>query len=287
MPLIPWDSLKTTEFAGLDPARTLVLMPVAAVEQHGPHLPLGTDARINAGLVDRLARRLPSDLTLLALPAQTVGASAEHIHFPGTLSLEPETLLAVWVALGAAVRRAGLDKLLILNSHGGQGGLAELAARRLRLEHGLLAVVANSYGLGPPEGLFPARETRFGHHGGTIETSMMLALHPDLVDRSALRDFASREEALAAEAHELRAVGPAAFAWTAEDLNPAGATGDAAAADALRGDQTLDAMAARLATLVQEMAGFALPARPLAPRSPETPIGDSAPGVRAAHRDRK
>lgn len=262
MPLVAWDSLKTTAFAALDPARTIALLPVAAVEQHGPHLPLGTDAWINAGLVARLARRLPADAMVLALPAQTVGASAEHVNFPGTLSLEPELLLAVWTALGAAVRRTGLRKLLILNSHGGQGGLAELAARRLRMDHGLLAVVANSYGLGPPPGLFPERETRFGHHGGAIETAMMLALHPEQVDRTAAAAFPSREEAMAETAGELRAVGPAAFAWAAEDLHPAGVTGDAAAADAALGARTLDAMADRLAALVCDMARTELPHRP-------------------------
>jgi len=258
MPLRSWDSLKTTDFAGLDPSRTIALLPIAAVEQHGPHLPLSTDAVINAGLVERLDSRIDPAVTVLVLPAQVIGASAEHLHFSGTLSLEPETLLAVWCGLGAAVHRAGLRKLLILNSHGGQGGLAELAARRLRMQLGLLVVVANSYGLGPPAGLFPERECRFGHHGGAIETAMMLALEPALVAQASLRTFASREETLAAEAAELRAVGPAAFAWAAEDLHPDGVTGDAAAADAERGAQTLAAMADRLAALIADMAEFSL-----------------------------
>lgn len=276
MPFRAWTSLTTVEFAGLDPESTIAVLPIAAVEQHGPHLPLGTDAAINAGLLAQLAPRVPVPATVLALPALPYGESLEHAGFPGTLTLRPETLLAVWTEVGVAVARAGLRKLLILNSHGGQGGLAETAALRLRVEQGMLAVVAHSYRLGPPDGLFDPTEMRYGLHGGAVETALMLAVQPDLVKMAAVRRFSSAEETLAVEMAELRACRGTNFAWAAQDLNPAGVTGDAAAATAAAGHTTLEAMAGRLAAVVADMVRFPLarlrpgPLDPTAPRNAST-----------------
>ena len=125
---------------------------------------------------------LPAGAPVLVLPTTAVGKSNEHIDFPGTLTLSAETLSRVWYEIGASVRRAGVRKLLLFNSHGGQPQVMQIVARELRIDHQMLVVAANWFSWGMPEGLFDPAELRHGIHGGTVETAMMLALRPDLVD---------------------------------------------------------------------------------------------------------
>lgn len=255
-----WQDLATTDFARVDPRRTIALLPVAAIEQHGPHLPLATDAAINAGLVRATLARLPSDASVLVLPALPVGDSLEHTAFPGTLSVDLDALLGLWLAVGRSVARAGVRKLVILNSHGGQRGHVDQAALRLRVECGLLVVRAHSFGLGMPPGLFEADELAHGIHGGAVETSLMLHLHPQLVRREAIADFRSLGQTLAARGGLLGVEKPVGIGWMSQDLNPAGVCGDARAASADKGAALLDHMAGRLAELLAEVATFDLPA---------------------------
>ncbi|NIW24071.1 MAG: creatininase family protein, partial [Gammaproteobacteria bacterium] len=180
-----WQELTTCDFAGLEPERTVALLPVAAIEQHGPHLPLATDAVINAGIVTEAMQRLPDDLSVLVLPALNVGSSLEHTAFAGTLSIDAETLLAMWRQLGACVARAGIRKLVILNTHGGQTALVDLAALQLRAAHAMLVARANYLRFGTPAGLFSEQELTGDVHGGLVETSLMLHLRPDLVRQDA------------------------------------------------------------------------------------------------------
>lgn len=249
-----WQDLTTEDFAGLDPERTIALLPVGAVEQHGPHLPLVTDTCILEGIVARTLELLPASARVLVLPTQAVGDSAEHGGFAGTLSLSPETLIRAWSELGAAVRRAGLRKLVMLNSHGGQPQVVDIVAQKLRLEHAMLAVKVNSFALGTPGGLFDGEELRHGIHGGALETSLMLHLRPDLVRREALADFDSLAARWAREGRTLGVERPAGVGWMAQDLNPAGACGNAAAADATRGAKLLDHLASQLLAVVRELA---------------------------------
>ncbi len=250
-----WQDLATTDFGGLDPESTLALLPVAAIEQHGPHLPLGTDQVINRGIVDAAKTHLAPGVRVLALPELAVGDSLEHSAFPGTLSLRPELLLEQWTELGRAVARAGLRKLMILNSHGGQVGLVDQAALRLRVEQRMLVVRANYFAFGTPAGLFARDELADGLHGGELETSMMLHLRPDLVRREALRDFAAPT---AARGGLLGPERPVGFAWMTQDLNPAGAVGNAARADAQRGSELLAHLGKCLARLLSETAAMPL-----------------------------
>lgn len=252
-----WRDLTTRDVATLDPARTVALLPVAAIEQHGPHLPLATDAIINAGIVEgALARLGPGDPRLLVLPGLEVGHSLEHTGFPGTLTASAETLLDLWTGVGAAVARAGIERLILFNSHGGQTGLVDLAALRLRASHGMLVVRANWFRFGVPEGLFSATEIAYGIHGGELETSLVLALRPDLVRMDAAADFAGLPQRLADGGGLLGCDRPMGFGWMSEDLNPAGVCGNAAAADADRGRALLEHLAGCLAGLVREVAGF-------------------------------
>lgn len=245
----PWAELKTTDFKGDAPSR-IALLPVAATEQHGPHLPLGTDAYI----LEAILARLDVSAEVLLLPMQSVGDSLEHGDFPGTLSQRAEILIASWIALGHAVADSGIRRLAILNSHGGQPQIVDIVAKRLRAERKMTVARINTFLLGVPSGTFSDDELAYGFHGGEVETSMMLAIRPDLVDMEAAADFPNRASEMTSEYHTLRAEGPAALAWQAQDLNPAGVTGNAAMADAERGENTLLHIARRVSEALADLA---------------------------------
>jgi creatinine amidohydrolase len=253
-----WQDLTTAEFGRVDAERTVAVLPVAAVEQHGPHLPLATDAIINEGLVRATLERVPAGATLLALPAQNVGLSSEHTSFAGTLSIRDTTLLDAWTDIGRSVARTGVRKLVVLNTHGGQKTLVDLVAVRLRSELGMLVVRATYFAFGALPGLFDPAEVLHDIHGGEVETSLMLHLKPDLVRTAALADFKGLPHELAARNKLLGAEKPVGIGWRAEDLNAAGACGNAAKADGRRGAQHLSYLADRLAVLVAEVAATPL-----------------------------
>jgi creatinine amidohydrolase len=253
-----WQDLTTTDFGRVDPERTVALLPVAAVEQHGPHLPLATDALINDASVRTALDRLSGDTSLLVLPAQNVGLSPEHTSFAGTLSIRDSTLLDAWTDIGRSVAGAGVRKLIVLNTHGGQKTLVDLVAVRLRSELGMLVVRATYFAFGAPPGLFDAAELVHDIHGGEVETSLLLHIRPDLVRTAALASFSGLPHELAARGGLLGAEKPVGIGSRAEDLNPAGACGNAARADAERGAQHLGFLAERLAALVADVAAAPL-----------------------------
>lgn len=249
-----WQELTTEDVAALDRARTVALLPVAAVEQHGPHLPLGTDAMINEGVVARTAATAPADLELLVLPMIAIGKSNEHQDFAGTLSASGETLLRLLTEIADGVARAGLRKLILLNSHGGQPQVLEIAAQDLRARLGMIVVVANAWRMMDREALLPPAEREAGLHAGGFETALMLHLRPDLVRRDKIRDFPSSARDLEKKFPSLAAHGRVAFAWQAQDLNPAGAVGDARLGTAEMGHKLIDSAASRLIALADELA---------------------------------
>jgi creatinine amidohydrolase len=256
-----WWDLTTEEFARLDMERVVALLPVCAVEQHGPHLPIRVDAAINAGIVARALELLPPDLTLLVLPAQNVGKSDEHIAFPGTLSIQYETLGRLWFDLAESVLRAGCRKIIFFNSHGGQPQLIDIVCRDLRVRLNMLAVNCAWFNVVEMGDLFSAEELRYGIHGGAVETSIMLYLHPELVKMDRARNFVSRAIAIEAESSVLRIEGPTGIGWQTQDLNEAGACGDATQADALLGKQLLERAAAALVALAGDVSRYPLSAR--------------------------
>jgi creatinine amidohydrolase len=253
-----WQDLATTDFGRVDVERTLALLPVAAIEQHGPHLPLSTDSLINDGIVRAALERLPADITLLVLPAQSVGSSPEHTSFAGTLSIRDSLLLDVWTELGRSVARAGFRKLIVFNTHGGQKSLVDLLAVRLRSELGMLVVRSTYFAFGALPGLFDPAEILHDIHGGEVETSLLLHLRPDLVRTAALADFKGLPHELATRNKTLGAEKPIGIGWRAEDLNASGACGNAAKADGRRGAQHLSYLGDRLAALVGEVAATPL-----------------------------
>ncbi|MEO6367691.1 MAG: creatininase family protein [Steroidobacteraceae bacterium] len=247
-----WQAFTTSELSALDPERSIALLPVAAVEQHGPHLPLGTDALINAALVDALlAHDCPG---LLVLPALDVGHSLEHGSFAGTLSIAAEPLLAAWEDIGRSVANTGVRKLVILNTHGGNTPLVQLAALRLRAAQQMLVVRANYFAFGSPAGLFAAEELQHGFHAGEMETSLMMHLHPQLVRRAALADFDALPRRMAAHNQLLGPEKPVGFGWLSQDLHPEGVCGNALGADAARGAILFEHLLASLVTLLGEVA---------------------------------
>jgi creatinine amidohydrolase len=255
-----WADLATTDFAALDAEATVALLPVAAVEQHGPHLPLSVDQSLVDGIVQAALPRVPEALPLLVLPTQQVGYSPEHAQFRGTLSLSPETVIALWTDIGAGVARAGVRKLLLFNSHGGQASLMDIVARELRVRHQLIVYSCSWWNLplGDAHGLFSAEEHRFGVHAGEIETSLMLALRPDRVRMEHAANFGSTSRERAAAYPILGNGRSAKLGWAMQDYNPQGAAGNAAGATLEKGRALLDAAAGQLALLVQEISALPL-----------------------------
>lgn len=252
-----WEEMTTQDFATLDPERAVAVLPVAAIEQHGPHLPVSVDAAINRAIVDRVMALLPADLAVTFLPMMPVGKSNEHLAFPGTLSLSAETLIRVWTEVGESVARAGIRKFVLLNSHGGQPQIMDIVARDLRVRLKMFVVALNYWAVGTPPGLFPEIEQEHGIHGGSGETSIMLYLHPDLVREAERRDFTPASIEIAQRYRYLRPEGRGVgFGWQTQDLNPHGAVGNALDADAARGRQIIDYVAPRIADLLGEVEAY-------------------------------
>jgi creatinine amidohydrolase len=253
-----WADMTWRDFERADMSKVIAVLPVAAVEQHGPHLPLGVDCFVNEGWVGRAAAALPSDLQVLFLPVQTVGVSGEHTGFPGTLALSIETAVRAWTDIGDSVARTGCRKLVVLNSHGGNVAAIEAVTLRLRMRWRMLAVHASWRRLGYPDGLFSSREMAHGVHGGDSETSLTLAFRPELVRADEVRDFPSAAEIIERDFALLRAKPPLGFAWAASDLNPEGAVGEADKASAEKGERAIAYGVERLIALLRDIHAFDL-----------------------------
>lgn len=255
-----WSQLTTRDFGALDASATVAVLPLGATEQHGPHLPLGVDTVLADGIVAAALPLLPPELPVLFLPTQQIGLSPEHARFAGTLTLSAETLIRVWNEIGAGVARAGVKKLVLFNAHGGHVGAMDIVARELRAAHGLIVYSVSWFNLplGDAGAQFSAQEHRFGVHAGEIETSMMLALTPQLVRMSEAKDFRSTSEQRAADYAILGNGKSAKLGWAMEDYNAHGAAGNAAAATAASGQAVIDAAARQLALLLAEVSRLPL-----------------------------
>ena len=245
---LDWQDYRAPEWKAVDPMNTIAILPTAAIEQHGPHLPVGTDTIINAGLLALLRAKCPDDLDLRILPVQAVGKSNEHLWAPGTLTLTAPTALAVWTEIGLSVARARVRKLVILNSHGGNVDLISIVGRELRVQAGMLVVKLGWGAYGVPEGLYSGQETTYGIHGGDVETSMVLAFRPDTVDMTAAQDFRS-----SAETGAISPIGGVSYGWIASDLNPNGVVGEAHLATAAKGHATADKMVTDVIGLLRKV----------------------------------
>ncbi len=251
-----WHDIHWPDIGHGDTSRWIAVLPLAAIEQHGPHLPLGTDAMIAQAYLARVRELLPDDCPAVFLPVQAVGISTEHLAFPGTLTLPPEVAIRSWTALGDSIARAGVRKLVMVSSHGGNSAAMSLVAQDLRARLGMLAVTTAWNRFGVPDGMFGAEEIRHGVHGGAVETAIMLAARPDLVRAGEIADFTPRTVAMENDYRRLSAARPAPFAWQAQDLHPSGAAGDATAASADKGRQLIDHGARAFCELLADIDRF-------------------------------
>ena len=256
-----WAELNTRDFAALDPAHTVAVLPLGATEQHGPHLPLSVDTVLVDGVVNAALAHLAATDPVLVLPTQTLGLSTEHSAFAGTLHLSPQTLIQLWCDIGASVARAGVKKLLMFNAHGGNVGLMDVVARELRGQHGLIVYSSSWYNLPIDAGVmsqFSADEHRFGVHAGEIETSMMLALSPSRVNMAEAKNFTSASQDRAKHYAVLGNGKSAKMGWHMQDYNPHGAAGNAAAASAAKGEALVHSAGEQLALLLRELVALPL-----------------------------
>ncbi|MEZ5802926.1 MAG: creatininase family protein [Rhizobiaceae bacterium] len=248
-----WGDFPTTAFTGIDPEKTIAVLPLAAIEQHGPHLPVSTDTSIMQGMLETVIPMIPDDLDVRILPVQSVGKSNEHLHAPGTLTLSPLATIQAWAELGLSVNRAGVRKIVVVNSHGGNEEIMGIVTRELRVACKMMAVKTSWMRFGLPEGMYPDSENRYGIHGGDVETSLMLHFRPELVDMAKAEDFRSNVEKAEKTFGLLRQTGTHAFAWIASDLNTHGVVGNAAAATARKGKLTAAHQAAGFVRLLQDV----------------------------------
>ena len=238
LPYLSW-----TEVAALpDRENTVIVLPVGAIEQHGPHLPCSVDSVISSGVMGRALSELPAWVPAFGLPPITYGKSDEHLHFPGTITLTGPTLLAMVTEIGESVYRSGFRKLLLANGHGGQPQVLEMAARELRVRHGDYVIVpfhvsrvANSSGK-----YISDKEKSQAMHAGHSETALMMALTPESVHME--RAVANYPPVFPSKT--LSADGRPACAWTARDFGTSGVIGDPLGATPEQGEDILRTLAA-------------------------------------------
>jgi len=242
--------LNWKQVEALPKSQTLLVLPVAAIEQHGHHLPLATDTLINNLLLGKALERLPKDSPVYALEPVCYGKSNEHLGFPGTMSLSAATFMAVVRDIGASVAASGFIKLALYNTHGGNSSLVDVLARDLRADFGLRTFALFGSGGVRYEGV-SAQERAYGFHAGEIETALLLNAAPELVDRSAytvnyIAQVDKPETLLPENA-------PATFAWLTRDIAPSGVMGDPRPATAENGALWAEQAAERIAHALEAM----------------------------------
>ena len=240
----------------------VAIIPLAAVETHGPHLPLGTDGLITEGLLDRAEKIDSSSATFVRLPLLWLGASAEHADRPGTLSVEPEQLIEQIISIGEGLARAGIRRVMLFNGHGGNVAAASIAALKLRTRFNMLAASAHWLDFGLPADLVPPAPVAGDVHGGWVETSVLLHLAPQLVVKAA-----AQARPASAPAPSLFPEGPIAWGWKLDDLAPRGAPGEGGwigrpdLATAGLGRMLVDHAAQEVLRVLQGLAAAAWPAQ--------------------------
>ncbi|MCZ4091441.1 creatininase family protein [Sinorhizobium psoraleae] len=255
MPEAHWND-NPADLAPSERKEWIAVLPLGAHEQHGPHLPVETDRLIAEGIVRRVIAALPEDLPATFLPVEPVGYSVEHMDAPGTRTLAYDEAIGRWLGIAENLQRLGIRKFVMLNAHGGNSPLMTIVATEARVRFNMLAVATSWTRFGQPEGWISAEDKALDVHGGDIETSVMLALHPDKVDTTRAARFPSRQSDFTARFKHLRAYGPHAFGWKMSDLNRAGVAGNAGAATAARGDVLLAHAVKGIIELLEDVKAF-------------------------------
>ena len=256
MPNRDFLAMASSTIAKMNTAKWIAVLPLGATEQHGPHLPLETDTLIVEGVVARLKNILPKTLPVTFLRSEPVGYSPEHLDYTGSRSLAYQEAIDRWISIGEHLHSLGIYKLVLLNAHGGNSPLMTVVATELRVRFDMLCVATSWTRFGRPEGLIDEEAAAIDIHGGEIETSVMLALHPDLVNMKKAKKFSSRQSNLLRTNTYLHAYGRHAFGWKMQDLNPVGVAGNARAATAEKGKALLDHAVTGLVQLLKEVNRF-------------------------------
>ena len=258
LPKRQWSEMTWQDFSAADTARWIAVLPLAATEQHGPHLPLGVDRFIAEAYLARALALLPDDLPVTVLPMQAIGQSDEHLRFPGTLSFSAETVIRAWTEIGESVHRAGVRKLVLVSSHGGNLAGMDIVARDLRARREMLVITAAWHRFGYPDGTYSAAERRHGIHAGDIETSILRAERPDTVRLDKAENYIPASLGMEQEFRWLNTYRPIGFGWMTQDLHPSGAVGDASLATAEKGAASLDHGARGFVEMLHEVDRFDL-----------------------------
>jgi creatinine amidohydrolase len=258
LPKRDWTEMSWTDVAAGDTQRWIAVLPVAAVEQHGPHLPLGVDSYIAEAYIARVVPLVPPDLPVTFLPVQKIGQSDEHRAFPGTLSFSARTIVAAYTEIGESLHRCGVRKLVIVTSHGGNVAAVDMVARDLRVRLRMLVVTCAWHRFGYPGGTFERLELRHGVHAGDVETSLVLAHRPDTVRMEKALPAEPATVKMADEFKWLSAFRPVGFGWMTQDLHPSGAVGDATLATAQKGEAALAHGAKAFVELLHDVDRFDL-----------------------------
>jgi creatinine amidohydrolase/Fe(II)-dependent formamide hydrolase-like protein len=250
--------LTTTEVAGLPKEQAAVAVVVAAIEQHGPHLPIVTDLVLGESFLRLALEEIDASAQIWVLPSIAYGKSNEHRRFAGTITLSQETLAALLKDVARSVASAGFRRLVFVNSHGGNPPVLDYVSRDIREETGLMVFPVSVWRLGLEFAQVNDQEARWGTHAGEWETSLMLALAPELVraDRVAqVGGYPTLDDGI----KHVRLFGPVTFAWVTEELSVAGTIGDPRPATFERGRAAVEATVARLADVLAEISRFEMP----------------------------
>ena len=256
LPKQNFSEMKSADILATDTSNWIAVLPLGATEQHGPHLPLETDSLIAAGIVKHLVVKLPKKLSVTFLPVERVGYSPEHLDYPDSRSLDFDEAINRWIGLGEHLSSLGIKKLVLLNAHGGNSPLMSIVATELRVRFGMLCVATSWTRFGKPDGMFTATDLAIDIHGGDIETSVMLALNPELVEMKKAKKFTSQQSKLLKKNKYLHAYGRHAFGWKMQDLNPIGVVGNAKMASAEKGRKLIAHSVAGLVQLLKEVDKF-------------------------------
>lgn len=240
MPFYFWEHCRPKEIYELSRRNAIVLLPVTSTEQHGTHLPLGTDTLICKGFLDYFVQNSEDvEFDVVALPFQNLGTAGEHKDYSGTLSLSPELLIGVCDTLMAQLAAHGFQRVVLLTTHGGNHPALEIISNKCRHVYNLFSMVTSLHRLGVPEGLFSTAEARYGIHAGAYEMSLMLALYPQLVSSY---DSGVQPSLAAQIDKDFQLIGfnkGHRLSWTMKDLNPSGWVGDLSESSPEKGDAIL------------------------------------------------
>jgi len=261
MAALKWQELSTTDFKKMKKDRVIAVLPLGSTEQHGPHMPVATDALVIEAVIRDVMGQL-NDVDTIFLPTLWCTKSTEHINFPGTVLLTADTLMRVLHDISASVARAGFKKFVMMNSHGGNSDLLAMAAREIRGATGMYTFVVDIMRLlaaFPPANLEPGA---YDIHAGYFETSVILARYPKLLEGENWKGYGSdlKRGKLAKTFEGFKYLRPQGFpvnvAWLTEDLTFDGVVGDPTYANAEKGEQDLQAQSHLVCEVLREINRF-------------------------------